>query len=151
MVVTARADLLYCLIGRLLSFPELTALVSSAGGWQSGSGPRISGSIQDGWAMPTAAIWLKKSGGPPGDYEIGEKTSRVDIRCYGAKAYEADHVWAMLDAILVPATGDRTASFVLNGVHVSNIRPEGDAITDREPDTQYPYVWAPYLVDWISA
>lgn len=150
MVVQARADLLYAVIGHLLSFPELTSLVNSAGGWQAGkgSGARISSSFQDGWKMPTRAIWLKKSGGPVGDYEAGLHTTRLDARCYGANGFEADQVWAMLDAILAPATGERTVSFARNGCRVVNIRPEAAEISDREQDTRYPYVWRPYLVDW---
>lgn len=149
MVVVARNDLLYSIIGRLLSFSELTSLVNSAGGWQAGgSGARISASFQDHWKMPASAIWLRKTGGPAPDYEVGIRTSRIDVRCYGATGYEADRVWAMLDAVLVPATGERASGFSLNGVNVIDIRPEADAIADREPDTRYPYVWAPYLVCW---
>jgi hypothetical protein len=140
MVVQARADLLYAVIGHLLTFDELTSLVNSASGWQpgKGSGPRISSSFQDGWKMPTRAIWLKKSAGPAGDYEAGLQTTRIDVRCYGATGKEADDLWAMLDAILVPATGERMVSFTRNGCHVVNIRPEAGEMSDRERDTRYP-------------
>jgi hypothetical protein len=149
MVVQARPDLLFGVIGHLLTFSELTSLVNSAGGWQSGgSGARISASFQEKWKMPTGAIWLKKAGGPPGDYEVGIRTTRIDVRCYGPHGSAADDLWAMLDAVLVPATGERQVSFNLNGVTVIDIRPEADAISDREPQTLYPVVWAPYLVTW---
>lgn len=161
MVVLARADLLYAVIGHLLTFPELTSLVDSAGGWQidprtgqpKGSGPRISGSVQDGWKMPTRSIWLKKSAGPEiaGNYELGIETSRLDIRCYGANGFEADGLWAMLHAILVPRTNSgRTASFIRSGCTVSDIRPEAGAISDVEPTTRYPYIWRPYIVTWTG-
>lgn len=149
MVVVARPDLLYAVIGYLLSFSELTSLVNSAGGWQSGgSGARISSSFQDKWKMPTGAIWLKKAGGPTPDYEVGIQTQRIDVRCYGAAGFEADRLWAMLDPVLVPATGERQVSFNLHGVTVIDIRPEAAPISDREPQTNYSVVWAPYLVTW---
>ena len=150
MPVVARADLLYAVIGHLLTFPELTSLIDSAAGWQpgKGSGARIAPTFQDGWRMPTKSVWLKKSGGPAGDYEAGLHTTRLDARCYGATGFEADQVWAMLDAILVPATGERFVSFTRGGCRVVDIRPEAGESSDRERDTRYPYVFRPYLVDW---
>jgi hypothetical protein len=167
MVVIARSDLLYALAGYVRSFAaEWTALgLDSAGGWKtppSGSGlakrtgPRISGEIQGGdagWKLPTRAIVIRKAGGPNvgDDYTLGIKHTRIQATCYGGTGVEADGVWALLDAILVPNSGDRPASFVRAGCRISDIVPESDAAALREPETQWPFVTASYVVTWISA
>lgn len=164
MVVAARADLVYAVNGYLRSFTaEWTALgLDSASGWkrapdpsQQRSGVRISSEIQggpNGWMMPTRAIVLRKAGGPVigDDYTMGLKTTRIDTFSYGASGKEADDVWSLLDAILVPSQGARSASFTLHGCMISNIRPEADALSQVDPDTGWRRVWAPFLVDWIS-
>jgi hypothetical protein len=167
MVVAARADLIYATVGRLRSFAaEWTALgLDSSAGWKTppaGSGlvkrtgPRISGEIQgglNGWNMPTRALVLAKAAGPNigDDYTMGIKHTRLQAKCYGATGAEADGVWGLLDAILVPNTGARDASFELHGCRISNIVPESDAAGLRELETQWPFVTASYLVTWMSA
>lgn len=156
MVVAARSDLLYALIGHLRSYAaEWTAIgLDSSAGWKGGGiGPRISGEVNPGWVMPTRAIVLHKAGGPTigDDYTMGLKTTRIDTFSYGATAADADGVWAMLDAILVPETGLRSPGFTLHGVVVDDIRPEADALAQTEPDTGWRRVWAPYVVTWVSA
>lgn len=146
MVVASRADLVGCLIARLRSFSELTALVG-------GASPRISARLQDAWAMPTGAVLLRKVGGPnPGDeYMMGRKATRIDVFCYGSTGYEADRVWGKVDPILVPEQGSgRSACFRLNGVRVDDIVPESDAISTIEQQTNWPRVSASYIVRWWS-
>lgn len=164
MVVTARADIVYSLNGWLRTFADEWHAIGldSATGWkaapdpsQQRSGPRISSEIQggdNGWRMPTRAIVLRKAGGPVvgNNYTLGLKTTRIDTFSYGASGKEADDVWAMLDAILVPSQGSRSAGFVLNGCVVSDIRPEVDALAQTDDATGRRRVWAPYLVDWRS-
>jgi hypothetical protein len=164
MVVVARADLIYSLNGYLRTFTaEWTALgLDSAAGWKDPppgrtkrTGPRISSEIQggdDGWKMPTRAIVLRKAGGPVigDDYALGLKTTRIDTFSYGATGLEADQVWAMLDAILVPSTGSRSASFTRSGCAIVDIRPEADALAQTDPDTGWRRVWAPFVVTWRS-
>lgn len=157
MVVQARADLIYAVIGYVRSFTaEWSALqLNSAAGWKGGgSGLRISGERQggkDGWDMPTRAIRIRKAGGPnvADDYTLGIKHTRIQATCYGATGAEADKVWAMLDAILVPA-GDRAAGFVRSGCVVSDIVPESDAASLIDPDERWPYVEASYIATWVS-
>lgn len=163
MVVAARADLLFTICGQLRTYgAEWAALgVDSVGGWKTPddpldkkSGPRVSSEIQggpSGWNMPTRAIVLRKAGGPSigDDYTMGLKTSRIDAFAYGATGKEADDVWALLDAILVPTDG-RAAGFILNGIAVSDIRPAVDALAQTEPDTGWRRVWASYFVDWVT-
>lgn len=160
MTVAARSDLLYSIGGFLRSFTAEWHSVGldSNSGWKlpnQRSGLRISSEIQggsDGWMMPTRAIVLRKAGGPVigDDYTLGLKTTRIDTFSYGATGKEADDVWAMLDAILVPATGSRSASFTLHGCTISDIRPEADALAQTDPQTGWRRVWAPYQVTWIS-
>lgn len=167
MVVAARADLIYATIGRLRSYTaEWTAMgIDSSAGWKTpptGSGlvkrtgPRISGEIQgglNGWNLPTRALVLRKAGGPArgADYMLGLKTTRLQLTAYGATGVEAEGVWALADAILVPNTGARPASFELHGCRISDIAPESDAAALREPETQWPFVTTSYLVTWMSA
>lgn len=168
MVVAARSDLLYAVNGYLRTFTaEWTALgLDSDAGWKRGpdpsqwrSGPRISSEIQGGdygWKMlqdkATRAIVLRKAGGPVigDDYTMGLKTTRIDTFSYGASGKEADDVWAMLDAILVPLQGSRSASFTLHGCSVVDIRPEADALAQTDPETGWRRVWAPYVITWAS-
>lgn len=164
MTVAARSDLLYSIGGYLRTFTtEWHAIgLDSVGGWkaapdpsQQRSGLRISSEIQggpNGWAMPTRAIVLRKAGGPVigDDYTMGLKTTRIDTFSYGATGKEADDVWAMLDAILVPATGSRSASFTLHGCAIDDIRPEADALAQIDDKTGWRRVWAAYVCTWIS-
>lgn len=157
MVVQARADLIYAVNGYLRSFAEFTSMVGSNGGWKkpvARSGPRISSEVQggdDGWKMPTRALVIRKAGGQPigDDYALGLKTTRIDTFSYGATGAEADEVWALLDAILVPTDG-RPAGFGDDAIRVSDIRPDIDAAAQTEPVTGYRRVFAPYIVTWIS-
>lgn len=159
MVVVAPPSLIRALTAHVRSFAaEWHALgIDSAGGWRgSGSGLRIAGRVaggDNGWRMPTRGVLLRRSGGPTigEDYALGIKTSRVDTFSYGATDAEAEAVWALLDAILVPVTGARSASFEINGVRVANIAPEADAASIVEPDTGWPRVFCPYLITWRAA
>lgn len=146
MVVAARVDLVGALIAHLRSYSELTALVG-------GASPRISAQLQDAWPMPTGAVLLRKTGGTPADdeYTMGRRRTRIDVFCYGTTGRNADRVWAMVDAILVPQQGTR-ASFkrTVDGqtVRVDDIVPESDAIADVEADTGWNRVVASYQVRW---
>lgn len=160
MVIAAHSDLLYGIVGYLRSFSSEwhTLGLDSAAGWKqplTRSGLRISSEIQGGdlgWKMPTRAIVLRKAGGPTvgDDYALGIKTTRIDTFSYGATGQEADGVWALLDAILVPQTGLRVAGFTRSGVTVVNVVPESDASALRDPDTDWRYVFASYAVKWMS-
>lgn len=145
MVVIAHADITGCMLARLRSFPELTALVG-------GASPRISASFQESWAMPVKAVLLRKAGGPiiGDDYALGLKRTRIDVFCYGATGLDADRLWAMVDAILVPRQGEHPASFHQAGCRVDTIVPEADADAQVEPDTGLHRVFSPYLVNWWS-
>lgn len=159
VAVVARPNLTYGLNGYLRTFPDLTALVSSNGGWKQPakkSGPRISQKLQggeDGWKMPTRAIVLRRAGGPiiGDDYTMGLWSTRIDTLSYGATGLEAEEVWAMLDAVLVPQTGQRNAAWSMNGVRVSDVVPETDAAMLTDPDTRWEYMFAPYIVRWAMA
>lgn len=145
MVVVALPDIIGCLITRLRSFSELTALVGSGT-------PRISGSRQDAWAMPTSAIIVRKAGGPPDDlYTMGRQRTRIDLLCYGSDGRNADRVWAMAHRVLVPKQ-DTRASFKLTiggqVVRVDQLIPESDAVSGTEPQTGYPRTFASYHVLW---
>lgn len=145
MVVVARVDLVGAVIARLRAFPELCALVG-------GASPRISGVLQDAWAMPTSAIVVRKAGGPNDILTTaGRRTSRVDITAYGSTGYNADRVWSMLDAVLVPSQGTRASFTVTVGglpVRVNDVMSEAEAISDTDPVTAWPFVWCPYLFLW---
>ena len=155
MPVLARPDLLYAVRGYLRSHAELAALVGSAGGWKQPavrSGPRISSEIQggsDGWKMPTRAIIVRKAGGPVDEegYAQGITLTRLDTFSYGATGAEADEVWRLLDAILVPTDG-RPASFDWQGVAIGNIVPEAGEAMLVDPEAEWRYVFRPYVVLW---
>lgn len=145
MVVVARPDLIGAITGRLRSFSELTALVG-------GGSPRISGSRDDDWAMPTTAVVVRKAGGPRDELETaGRLSTRVDVICYGSTGYNADRVWAMVDAILVPAQGTRASWRRTVGgqvVRVDNVEREADAVSDVDPTTRWPFTFASYVFRW---
>ena len=148
MVVIARSDITGCMIARLRSFSELTALVGT-------TPPRVSAVLQDAWSMPTKAVIIRRAGGTPraDDYTLGRLRTRFDVLCFGQNGLEADRVWAMVDAILVPAqggVGGRTASFTLTGCRVDDIVPEGGPLADVDPGSGWPRVFASYQVSWWS-
>lgn len=150
MVVVARPNLVTALRDRMLTFSEVTSLISSSAGWTDGrTEARIGSQIHGLWKMPTRAIWLNRVGGPqtPGDYSMGLWRSRIDLYCYGGAGHEAQD---LMDIVL-PALCVRqgvAASFALRGCRVVEIAPETDAFADVNTATRWPHVVVPIMVTW---
>jgi hypothetical protein len=154
MAVVAHPDLIGALNSRIRSFSEVTDLVATAAGaTDSRTTPRVSSVLQDWWKLPTHAVRLKRVGGPPGKIQIGKKTSRVDVLCFGSTEYEAGRLLGIVSAAIAPDQS-RQVSFIqtVNGVRcrVYSIDPEGDVIVDTDPDTGWPFAWQPMLVTWSA-
>lgn len=140
MAVVARPDLLGALIARLRATTEITALTST----------RISGELQDAWTMPTHAVTLRRSGGPPGDYLGGIWYSRIDVTAYGSTRREATRLLDIVLPALCPLQGPPGGSFIQSAVRVYDIAPEAEMIADTEPDTGWPFAWMPLVVSWCG-
>ena len=153
MAVVARPDLIGAMLTRLRAIPEVAAQVSSSAGWTDGrsGSPRISGAVQDAWKMPTRSIRLRRTGGPivGSDYSLSLWSSRVDVLCYGATVLEASALLDLVLPALCPPQG-QSAGWTVNGCRVGSIEPEADAIATVEPDTQWPFAWAPLIVRWLG-
>jgi hypothetical protein len=140
-VIVARGDIVKAMRSHLRAFPELTALVG-------GAYPRISAELQPAWPMPSGAVLLRRAGGPPGDL-LGRKVTRIDTFCYGSSGKQAQDIWAMLDAILVPEQGgSRPAQWRADGCRVDGVVSEADALAQVEPVSEWHRVFAPYLIYW---
>jgi hypothetical protein len=141
MVVAARPDLLGAIIARLRAEADLTALTSA----------RISGQLQDSWAMPVHAVLVRLAGGGPGKPHLAFKEQRVDVFCFGSTGFEATKVWRQLDAVFNPGQ-ERQCSFIqsVGGVNcrVYSVVPEREPSSEIEPDSGWPRVSASYLVRW---
>lgn len=150
MVVVARPNIVTAVRSRLLTFPEVTSLISSPAGWVDGrTEARIGSQIHSAWKMPTRAIWLNRVGGPqtPDDYSMGLWRSRIDLYCYGGAGHEAQD---LMD-IVIPALCVRqssVAAFTLRGCRVVEIAPEADGFADVNPATRWPHVLVPIMVTW---
>jgi hypothetical protein len=149
MPILARPDVLGCLLLRLRSFSEVTALVNSAAGWTDGrvGSPRISAVVSGMWVMPTRAVRLMKTGGPPGDIQTNVLRQRVDVTCYGSTDREASDLLNMVAVALAPDQSVRS-SFTLGGCRVYDVVPEAAAIVDVDPQTTWPFAWQSFVVTW---
>lgn len=152
MPVIARPNLLTAIRSRLLTFPEVTSLVSSSAGWTDGrTEARVASQMHNLWKMPTRAIRLRRAGGAlvDGDYSLGLWRSRVDVFCYGAAGHEAIGVLDVVLPALCPVQGT-DASFTVGTCRVALIEPEAEVYADTESDTGYPFAWVPLSVLWRS-
>lgn len=140
------------MLSHLRGIPEVTDLVSSAAGWTDGrTEPRISGQLQDKWRMPTRAVRLRRTGGPiiGGDYSMGLWTSRIDVLCYGQDVRLAGGLLDVVLPALCVLQGNE-ASFIENGCQVGSVEPEADVFADVDPETTWPFAFAPLIVRWIG-
>lgn len=152
MAVAARPNLTTALRSRLLSFPEVVALVSGSSGWtDQRTDPRIASQVHDHWAMPTRAIRLRRTGGPlvEQDYSLGLWRSRIDLFCYGAHGHETQTLIDTVLPALCPLQGV-AASFTVGACRVAMIEPEAEAFVYTDPTTGWPFAWVPLSVLWLG-
>jgi len=153
MPVIARPNLGSAVRARLLQFPEITSLVSSAAGWTDGrTEPRVGSQMHDKWHMPTRAIRLRRTGGAlvEQDYSAGLWRSRIDLFCYGGHPHEAQQLIDVVLPALCP-TQDTAAGFEIGGCRVGLIEPEADGFADIDPTTSWPTAWVPLSILWVAA
>jgi hypothetical protein len=152
MVVTARPNLLSALRSRLLGFPEITSLVSSAAGWTDGrTEARIASQVHGLWAMPTRAIRMRRTGGPlvENDASMGLWRARIDLVCYGAHPHEAENLLDVVLPALVPLQGE-PAGFTVGPCRVALIEPEAEVFADVDPTSGWPFAWVPLVALWLG-
>jgi hypothetical protein len=152
MAIVVRPNLGTALRARLLTFPEVTALVSSAAGWTDGrTEPRIASQLHDKWKMPTRAVRLRRTGGPivENDASLGIWRSRVDLICYGGAGHEAVGLLDTVLPALVP-TQRAAAGFTAGPCRVALVEPEAELFADVDPATGWPFAWLPLSVLWLG-
>jgi hypothetical protein len=146
MTIAARPDVHGAVIARLLSFTEITNVVST----------RVSGTYKQDWLdgntnKPKKSIVLTRAGGPAGKPQLNIMRTRLDTRSYGQNGHECERVWAILDAVICPGQ-ERQVSFIqtVNGVkcRVYDIQREAMPTQLVDPRTNWPYTFCPYLVTW---
>lgn len=150
MPALARPDMLGALLVHLRDTPEVTDLVSSAAGWTDGrTEPRVSGSRQPKWKLPTRAVRLRRTGGPiiGQDFTMGLWTSRVDVLCYGQDERLAGGLMDIVLPALCVLQGN-AAGFTVGNCRIGSIEPEADVIVDIEPGTEFPFAWCSVIVRW---
>lgn len=140
MPVVVRPNLLAGLIARLKTFSEVTAHVGS-------SPARIAPEIDDGWPMPTKAVRLRQTGGPRSDVQASILTGRVDVTCYGSTPLDASTLLDIVISALCPDQMGRSG-WVQGALRVYDVTPEAGPISDREPDTRWPFAWQPILITY---
>lgn len=152
MVLIAQPNLISALRSHLLTFPEITSLVSSPAGWTDGrTEPRVASQIHDRWVMPTRAITLRLTGGPTdeNDASMGLETARVDVQCYGSHPHEAQGLINLVVPALQPL--QRTpAGFTQGPCRIGSITREAAVIVDVNPTTGWPFAWVPMIVRWLG-
>lgn len=147
MAITARPNLLTAMRSRLLTFSEVTSLVSSAAGWVDGrTEARVASQIHGQWKMPTRAIRLRRGGGPPSfDFRVGLWRARVDVFCYGGAGHEASDLVDIVFPVLCPEAG-APSDFAAGNCLVGLVEPEAEVFADVEPDSRWPFAWFPVSV-----
>ena len=132
----------------LSSVPEVAALVSSSSGWAKGSGPRISGSINRGWKVPSLAIVLRRAGGAGID-ETARHVTRLDVRCLAGSTRDAAMLWRTVHAALAPRPPGITG-WAAASCRVTDVEQDADPIPDDDTDVGWYVLVAPYLFSWYE-
>ena len=142
MAVQVIPDVVQAIIERLEAESAITTL----------TGSRISRVMRSTWAMPTHAITIRLVGDGGGDdYESGRLRSRLDIECYGPTPEQALLVWRTMHPYLVPNRGSgRKVAFKQSGCRIDNIVKEGGPGELIDDTTNYPFVLATYIVNWLE-
>lgn len=133
----------------LSAVPEIAALVSSSSGWTNGSGPRVSGSINRGWKIPSISIVLRRAGGPGVD-ETALHTTRLDVRCLAGSTRDASRLWRTVHAALVPRSPGITG-WTAASCRVVDVDQDADPIPDDDTDVGWYVLVAPYLFRWYES
>lgn len=136
MAVVVRPDITGALIARIRSFTEVQAL----------AGTRVSAELQDGWQMPTHAVRIRQTGGPPPDVQANILRSRFDVWCYGSTGREASRLLDIVIPALCPDQSQITG-FRQGNVKVYDVIPEAGPISDRTEEN-WPYCWQPVQVTY---
>lgn len=162
MALVALPDPIAALLVRLRSFSEITALVTTAPGYTDSATtpqrarPRISPVAQSFWKLPTAAIMLRKAGGPAADRDGRIRASRVDIWYFGSggpgndpgtQEREAYALWRQVSPALCPGHGESTR-FVAANCLVYGIDDEGDPYPYTDQDTGWRAMIGPVVLRW---
>ena len=140
-------DLPAALVQHLRADVDVTAL----------TGDRISLAFPEGrraWPMPTYAIIIRPSGGPPPSLYDERRYSRVDVHFYGAGASPnvrrrtARLLWRTAEPALNPPPNMGLASgFQAAGMIVYSIAPQmSEPIMVPEPNTDWDRAIMSYLV-----
>ena len=137
MPVIVRPDIVGAVIARLRSFSEITAL----------TGTRISAELQDAWPMPTHAVRIRQTGGPPPDVQVNLQRTRFDVTCYGSNGLEAARLMNVVGPALAPDQMTRS-SFIQGAVRVYDVVPEAGVISDVDRDNGWHFCWQPFMVRW---
>jgi hypothetical protein len=154
MVLVAAPNPYSALTVRLASFAEISALVSSAPGWQNGgSGARISSVRQADWKLPAHAILIRKAGGPraDGDRDARSRRSRADLWYYGpgkdpgTQEREAYRLYLQTVPAFRPDTGE---SFVAANCRVYTIEEEAEPFPYVDQDTGWRVLVGPVVITW---
>jgi hypothetical protein len=140
-------DLPKVIVDRLRAQPDVVALTSD----------RISMAFPEGrraWPMPTYAIIVRPTGGPPPSQVDGRRWSRLDLHFYGSGATPnvrrrtARDLWRTTEPFLCPPPNvGLPSSFQSSGLVVYQITPQrGEPIALPEPDTDWDRVIMSYMV-----
>lgn len=84
--------------------------------------------------MPRASIVLRSAGGPSNRGTLTLEDLRIDMRCYGATAFEANRLYRTAYTAL--RFGQR---IVQGDTLVHSATPESGPISLREPELEWPF------------
>lgn len=153
MTLVPVGDVVLSTVDYLRTVPEVAAIVSTAAGWQTGatsgasSGPRISGARYVNWRVKSAAVVVRRAGGPPDNEHNGWSWTRLDVWCYGSTAREAVNLWRYVHPAVCPDQAG-VVGWSAAGCRVANVIKEVDPIPIDDEDVDWPAILTPYLVRW---
>lgn len=128
------ADLLSALQTLLRTDPQVTTLAA-------GRVFRVELPDDQAASMPRGAIVIARTGGLPDRGYLRMAHHRVDVRCYGRNDAEAFALWGAVHELFKGFTRRRVGNTVIETISL-----DGGLVETREPETDWPLCWHPYMV-----
>lgn len=108
--------------------------------------PRMSGTRQSIWAMPTQSIVVNGPRGGPVNADPPIRRTRIDLECYGTTEMTSKLLAEAVVGVFVSAAFRHTPS----AVDVGRVDLEAEPIWLPDPDVGWPRTVVPLIVNWTA-